>query len=339
MNKMYRIGTVIVLLALLLAGCSNTEPKEKEANPTELSGTLTLYTSQPEKDAQELIAAFNEVYPKVEVSIFRSGTEEVISKVQAEKSTGKILADVLLVADDATFTQLKKDDLLMKYESKELDKIDQKFYDSDHTYFGTKIISTGIMINKDVITDDIKGFKDVMNGNYTDQIVMPSPLYSGAAAYNLGILTRTEGIGWDFYHALRQANVKIEKGNGAVSKAVIAKEKGLGIVVDYLAIRAKQDGANVEFIYPEEGSLIVTEPVGILKSTENEALAKAFVDFLLSERGQKKTAEIGYTPIRQGVDAPKDFKSASEIKVLTTDLETLVNHRDADKNEFSKIFE
>lgn len=334
MNKFNRMLMLLLIVMFVLAGCRTTKN-----NPEDLSGSLTLYTSQPEKDAQELIDAFNDTYPNIEVAVFRSGTEEVISKIQAEKSTGTILADVLLVADDATFTQLKQDDLLMAYEPENLDKIDAQFYDADHMYFGTKIITTGIMINRDVISDDIKGYKDLMNGNYTDQIVMPSPLYSGAAAYNLGILTRTDTLGWDFYAALKRANVKIEKGNGAVSKAVIAKERGLGIVVDYLAIRAKQEGANVEFIYPEEGSLIVTEPVGILKSTQNETLAKAFVDFLLSEAGQTKTAEIGYTPIREGVAAPTGFKSASEITVLTTDLQTLVENREADKHEFTKIFE
>ena len=34
---------------------------------------------------------------------------------------------------------------------------------------------------------------------------MPSPLYSGAAAYNLGVLTRQDNFGWDFYENI-QAN-------------------------------------------------------------------------------------------------------------------------------------
>ena len=50
----------------------------------------------------KLLAAFNKQYPAVKVETYRSGTEEVIAKVQAENQAGKIQADVILVADAVT---------------------------------------------------------------------------------------------------------------------------------------------------------------------------------------------------------------------------------------------
>ena len=50
------------------------------------SGKLVLYTSQPEKDAAQTIAAFKKAYPSVDVDIFRSGTTEVMGKLAAELS-------------------------------------------------------------------------------------------------------------------------------------------------------------------------------------------------------------------------------------------------------------
>ena len=91
-------------------------------------------------------------YPDVTVNVFRSGTEEVISKVLAEKETGALQADVLLVSDAATFEGLKDEDLLLSYESPELEGIDPSYYDADHTYTGTKIISTGIAVNTDPVS-------------------------------------------------------------------------------------------------------------------------------------------------------------------------------------------
>ena len=81
------------------------------------------------------------------------------------------------------------------------------------------------------------------------------------------------------------------------------------------------------------------EPIGIVAGTKNEAAAESFVDFILSEDGQKAAAEIGYTPIRKGVAAPEGLKSADEITNLTYDLPTLVETRDSDKEAFSKMFE
>lgn len=318
-----------------------TQKQETETTTAEkkVEGKLTIYTSQPEADIQALVEAYNKKYPDVTVEIFRSGTEEVISKVQAEKKTGSILADVLLVSDAATFENLKSDNLLMSYESPELTGISSDYYDAEHTYVGTKIISTGIIVNRDMIKDEITGYEDLLKDFAKNNIDMPSPLYSGAAAYNLSVITRTEGMGWEFYEGLKNNGVKVDKGNGTVLNSVLSGEKAIGIIVDYMAIRAKHDGSNVEFVYPKEGSLTVTEPVGIINGTQNEAAAKSFVDFILSEDGQKATASIGYTPIKAGVDAPDGFKRADEITNLTYDLSTLVTERESDKEKFSKLFE
>lgn len=347
-------GLLALCMASSFAGCSgsgaaSSQSSESQAPSSQssaassqqqeaLKGEVTIYTSQPEQDIQALIKAFNAKQPDIKVNVFRSGTEEVVSKILAEKKANAVKADLLLVADAATFESLKSDDLLMSYASPELTGIGSDYYDADHTYTGTKIISTGIVINTNMVKKAPAGYKDLMSSAYKNNLIMPSPLYSGAAAYNLGVLVRTDGIGWDFYKALKASGVSVQQGNGAVEKAVLAGQKSCGIVVDYLPLRDKAKGSPVDFIYPSEGSLSVTEPIGIVKGTKNEQLAKAFVDFILSDDGQKATAQIGYTPIKSGVKAPDGFKSVDEIKNLTYNLSELVKTRDGDKEEFSKLF-
>ena len=81
----------------------------------EPAGKLVLYTSQPEKDAAQTIAAFKKAYPNVEVDIFRSGTTEVMGKLAAEISAGQPGADVLLIADAASMEILKAQKQLLAY--------------------------------------------------------------------------------------------------------------------------------------------------------------------------------------------------------------------------------
>ena len=168
---------------------------------------------------------------------------------------------------------------------------------------------------------------------------MPSPLYSGAAAYNLGVFTRTEGLGWEFYQSLKDNGVTVGQGNGTVQNAVVAGEQAVGMLADYMAIRSKNDGAPVEFVYPSEGSPAVTEPIGIVNGTDEEAIAEAFVDFVLSEDGQKLTSEIGYTPVKSGVAVPEGLKSIDEFTPMTWDVEELYQNREADKEQFSEMFQ
>ncbi len=310
-----------------------------EAKKKDVSGKITLYTSQPEEDAQKLIEGFNKECPDVTVDVFRSGTEEVVSKVLAEQTAGAVQADVLLVADSVTFETLKEQDMLLSYESPELKGIPEEYIDKDHMYTGTKVITTGIVYNTDLVKDAPKGFADLTGEAFKDAVIMPSPLYSGAAAYNLGVLSRNETLGWDFFQGLKDNGITVDKGNGAVQKAVVAGEKSCGILVDYMANRSKNDGAPVEFVYPEEGSPAITEPIGVLKDSKNQEAAEAFVDYVLSDEGQELAVSIGYTPVKEGVAAPEGLKSIDQIKTISSDTKELYSSREADKEKFSEIFQ
>lgn len=329
-------------LAALSAGCSQEDLQSSEASGEEAgaggSGTISFYTSQPDEDAQALVSAFQEQYPDVEVETFRSGTEEVISKLQAEKQAGDVQADVLLVADAVTFESLKEEEMLMNYESPEAENIPEAFVDPDGMYTGTKVMATALVVNTNEAAELPEGWSVLTDEASKGKSIMPSPFYSGAAAYNLGVLTRQDAFGWDFYKKLKANEMGITKGNGGVLEAVASGEKTYGMVVDFVAARAKQEGSPVELIYPKEGVPVITEPVGIMDNTDNEETAKAFVDFILSEKGQELAAEIGYTPIREGVAAPEGLKTLDDMTVLESDTTELFKAREEDKQLFGDLF-
>ncbi|QKY69335.1 ABC transporter substrate-binding protein [Lentibacillus sp. CBA3610] len=347
---------MFMLFMLILAACGTDASDENESataeesseetssegenaeSDAEVTGELEFYTSQPDADAEQLVSAFNEAYPEVQVNIFRSGTEEVMSKINAEKQAGDVQADVLLVADEVTFEGLKEQEMLMSYSSPETDAIPDEFIDSDGTYTGTKIMSTGLVVNTENVDEMPSSWQVLTSDEAADQVVMPSPLYSGAAAYNLSVLTRNDAFGWEFYEDIKANNPMVTDGNGAVMENVASGQKTYGMVVDYLAARAANDGSPVELVYPDEGVPVITEPIGIMADTDQEKAAKAFVDFVLSEEGQKMQSEIGYTPIREGVEAPEGLKTFDEIDVLTAPIEELYQNREADKEEFDQLF-
>lgn len=326
------------VIMLTLFGCSG-QGGESQDESSGVSGELVLYTSQPEADAQKLIEVFNKEHPDVKVSIFRSGTEEIVSKVLAEKKAGAVQADVLLVADSVTFETLKEKHMLEAYASPELKGIPAAYIDPDHMYTGTKVITTGIMYNTTRVKSSPSGFADLTLAQYKGEVIMPSPLYSGAAAYTVGVMSRTRGLGWEFFRNLKQNGITVDKGNGAVQKAVVSGDKACGIIVDYMANRSQKDGAPVAFVYPREGSPAITEPVGMLKTAKNKKAAQAFIDFVLSEKGQQLASDLGYTPVKEGVAAPGGLKSIAGITAMDVDIKTLYQSREADKTQFSTIFQ
>lgn len=337
MKRKWMAGIVGTALFTLTACGQEEAGNSAGASDGEIAGTLSFYTSQPDADAQKLVEGFEKRYPEVEVETYRSGTEEVVSKLNAEKMAGDVQADVLLVADSVTFEDLKEQDMLQAYESEELDSVPDEFEDADHYYTGTKIMATGIVANTE--SGDVPtSWSALEEADAKAQTVMPSPLYSGAAAYNLGVLTRQDAFGWEFYEKLKTQETAVVKGNGDVLKSVASGDKQYGVIVDYLAARAKADGSPVELVYPEEGVPVITEPIGITKDNDNPAAAEAFVDYVLSEEGQKLAAELGYTPIREGIDAPDGLKTYDDMKVLQADTEALYTSRNKDKQQFEDLF-
>lgn len=335
---------MVLSIALILTACGSakdvaeegSESKE-EASSEEGEQVVEFYTSQPDEDASKLVEAFNEKHPDIKVNTFRSGTEEVIGKLNAEKKAGEIKADVLLVADSVTFEQLNEDELLMSYESEEAGELAEKFIGTDNTYYGTKVMATAIAYNTDNVKEAPKSWSDLTEDDAKDKVIMPSPLYSGAAAYNAGVISRND-LGWEFYEKLKENNATVVKGNGGALQEIQSGNKDYAMVVDFIVARANQEGSPVELVYPEEGVPVITEPIGIMKDAKNPEAAKKFVDFVLSEDGQKLAAEIGYTPIRKGVDAPEGLKTVDEMDIIDADIKELVKSREDDKNKFKDIF-
>ena len=320
------------------------------------SAAIVLYTSQLDEDVESLLQAFNVKHPAIEVKVFRSGTEEVIGRVMAEKMAGEIQADVLLLADSVTFDVLKSANILEPYRSPELAAIPDVFVDKEGMYCGTKVLATVLLINTDVEVEKDKDVEKIggrtlpnswefMTGpSAKDNGIIASPLYSGAAAYQLGVLVRTEGIGWAYYERLKANGVSVGKGNGSVITAVAGGDKAYGLVVDYMALRAKLKGSPLDFSYPKEGVTVVTEPIALVKkaSSTKESLkadARLFVDFVLSEEGQKLVASQGYTPVRRGIAAPEGLKGVDELNILDFNPSLLAQEREQDKKKFIEIFQ
>lgn len=299
--------------------------------------SLVLYTSQPNEDAQATVDAFKAANPGVEVEWVREGTTKIMAKLMAEIEAGNPVADVLLIADTVTMQRLKEGGHLLPHKSPEAAGYDAALYDADGAYYSTKMITTGIVYNTSAAMKP-EGWQDLAKPEAKGLVTMPSPLTSGAALIHAETLAAIPGLGWDYYKALAENGATAAGGNGGVLKAVATGEKAYGMLVDFMAIREKAKGAPVEFVFPAEGVSAVTEPVGILQTAKNVDAAKKFVDFLLSEEGQKVAVKMGYIPARNGVALPEGYPARETIKVLPLDAAAAVKNSESDLKTFSGIF-
>ncbi|MET3660884.1 ABC transporter substrate-binding protein [Aquamicrobium ahrensii] len=318
------LASKVALAAMLISGAASAD-------------TLTLYTSQPEADAAKTVEAFKKAHPDTDVNIYRSGTSDILAKLAAEFAAGSPQPDVLLIADAVSMELLKAEDRLLAYPEASIDGIEADAVDADKTYFGSKLITTGIAYNT-AAAEKPEHWADLAKPEYKDGLVMPSPLYSGAAAYLLSGFVAESDYGWDFFQKLKDNNTISVRGNGAVLKSVASGEKPYGVLVDFMAMNAKAKGSPIEFVFPSEGVPAVTEPVAIMKTAKNVDAAKAFVDFILSDDGQKLALDMGYLPAKASVGRPEWMPEGVEVKVMSFDLPAIIKNTEADKAKFSELF-
>ena len=334
------LGIIIAaVLATMLSGCGGQASKAGGGGSGGPSGKIVLYTSEPQANANKLISAFNKEYPNVNVQLFRNGTGKLMAKVESERQAGKVQADVLVAADAPSFEKLKKEGLLAKYTPKGVDKVPRKFRDPQGYYVGTRVISTIIGYNTNMVKNPPKSWQDLTDPKYKGKIGMPSPDYSGAAAYNTTVWSMQPSMGWDWISKLVANKPTVVEGNGAVQQGLATGRFATGIVIDYMVRESKAQGSPVDGVFPKEGVPAIYQPAAIFKSSSNKPAARAFIDFLISKKGQQLSVDQNYVPVREDVKGPKGAPALSEINVMDADTSKVTKNLNSAKERFNKMIQ
>ncbi len=303
---------------LAAAGLAMPALGTRGASGQGIAGSLVLYTSQLEPDAAGTVEAFRRLHPGVQVEWIRGGTGQIMTRLRAEIAAGSPRPDILLLADSLTFETLKAEGRLRLSPEVEAGAIPAEHLDAGRAYFGTKLITTGIMHHTRAPFVP-KRWANLLDARARNQVAMPSPAVSGAAAIHLTALVQNPALGWSYVERLLQNGAQARGGNGPVMQAVAGAERAFGIAIDYLPIREARNGAPVRFIFPEDGVSAITEPAAILSTARNVPAAIAFMNFLLSREGQELAARQGFLPAAPDVAPPPGFPDPRSIHVMPFD--------------------
>ncbi|WP_262123258.1 ABC transporter substrate-binding protein [Anaerococcus sp. Marseille-Q5996] len=276
------------------------------------------------------------------VEFLSMSSGEVISRTKAE---GKAMADLWFGGGLDAFMAAKDDQLLEQYQSEMTDKLPVEYKDEDGYYFSKGLTVVGFVVNNSILEEKgleaPKTWKDLADPKYKGEVIMSNPAISGTNYAALKGLLDLYGKeeGWELFSQIND-NIDFYSKRGKDPQEKTAQgEFGIGIIpVDQKAFDAAED-YGLTVIYPEDGIPWVPEGVAIFKDSENADIAKAFIDFMLSEKAQNMIAEIDgkdtnqlIVPDIEGLDLglPKD-------KLIEQDLSTFGSEREEILNKFKEI--
>ena len=330
-----------VVLIAALAGCGGAEADSDAADgKSGVSGTLMLYTSEPEELVSDLIAKFNETYPDVSIEIFRSGTGKVTAKMDAELETGSTPANIIWFADIGYMKNLDDKGMILHYTPENASGVDPQFLYGEGMGTEVRLIYNVIAYNTAEVTDAPTDWFDVTSSDYTGSFAIADPNYSGGSF--TALVTHTQYpdlVGWDWYKAISDNDCKYEESNGNLTTKVSSGEYKAVEVVDFQARTAKAEGSPVEVCYPASGAVLVPTPICLMNNIPEESVeaAKTFVNWCLSEEAQKMFVAQQYIPVTD-VEGPEGAPKSSEIKTLAFDLDYFVSHSAEVREQYTTQF-
>lgn len=168
-------------------------------------------------------------------------------------------------------------------------------YDKGHAWYGAALSSFGILQNTRV--QKIMGLPLVTRW---DQLAQPEllgwvgagdPRNSGTMSTMFETFLQAHGWehGWQILTQMGGNTRKFDRYSATTAKDVTLGETAYALAIDFYAFTqvASAGRANLTFALPQDFSAIVPDGLAILKGAPHPVLAKRFVDFVLSDAGQK----------------------------------------------------
>lgn len=298
------------------------------------AASLTVYAAGPRDLDQALVAAFEKTGAGT-VEMWDSSTGKVLARLEAERANPH--ADVVLLADQSAGLALQSEGVVQPYHPRAiLDRLRPALrLPADFVAMGADTIA--LVVNP----ADLPGGKapadwsDLTGSAWQGKVTMPNPLLSGTAAdFVLGFLQQSGG-GWPFFQALKQ-NGAIWPGPNAAALAPVklGARSVLMAGVGHTALAAKKHGDTLDLVLPASGTLMIPRPIIILKSSKNQALARRFVDFVLSDQGQALVARSLMIPAVASVKPAPLWPDLDHARFWTVDWSRMAAERAATLKRF-----
>lgn len=334
----WRAAILAVALAVLLSPApSSGQTMPPDEAKAKAEGLVVYYTSNRTTVAEKYAKGFEKKYG-IKVQVFRSGSEKVIAKLEAETQAGRIQADILNVSDPGYVAALQAKGALLPHVSKYAASVPDGFKDKDGHWVAGRLTAMVMAYNTKLIPPDQapKRWADLTDPKWQGKLTLASPSYGGTSLnWAAGIVKL---YGWKFVEDLAKNKPLLTEGHLPGMQLVASGERPLsGEMNDYDARAGIAKRQPVGVVLPEEGTFVVPTPIAILKATTRPNAAKLFVEYMLSDEGQEVMVEDQTYSARTDMRPPRGAVALKDLKVIPMDWGAVEKQTEEIKTRFVSI--
>jgi sulfate/thiosulfate-binding protein len=272
--------------------------------------TLVAY-STPREAYAEIIPAFQKTEAGKDVSFSQSYGS---SGEQSRAVAAGLRADIVALSLAPDVDSLVKAGL-----------VDAKW--DRQSYRGIVHRSVVVFVVRDGNPKKIKGWNDLLRPDV--EVITPNPFTSGGARWNImaayGAWRRTGKTDKQAQDNLLTLfrNVSVQDKSARESLQTFSAGKGdVLLAYENEALFARSRGQDIQFTIPRQ-TILIENPVAVLKASENKATAEAFLRYLRFPGPQRIFAKNGYRPVLKSVAAEFKKEFPDRPGLFTIDDKTM----------------
>lgn len=256
--------------------------------------TISVVTSFPKELTAAYKKAYEAKYPNDKVEILNKNTSAGIAYVREQAAGSR--PEVFWASAPDAFEVLASQKLLAKIGPGNPEipaKVgNYPVNDPQGFYRGQALAGYGLMWNTRYMKANKlptpKEWADLVKPVYFNHLAISSPSRSGTTHLTVETILQGEGWtkGWEQVLMIGGNCAAITERSFGVPDGVSNGQFGIGLVIDFFGLAAKNSGMPVDFVYPSV-TAIVPANIGLIEGAKSSEAGKRFIEFTLSEEGQK----------------------------------------------------
>lgn len=330
--------SLFLLLIIFVAGYIPAVSKAEQVETAKIEGAkkegvLSFYSVIALPDSVALLDGFKKKYPFIKTELYKSQSEKLLNKILMEATAKKYTADVFINNDMITYITKKKN-LLAKYMSPESRFYDEQFNDPEGYWTSCFVVTRVLAYNTHLVkSNDVPmSYEDLLDPKWKGKLGTHSEENAWFPA-QMKIMGREKGI--KFMKKLAQQNPSTRTGRMLALQLLAAGEYEIVVVANAHLVEAlKKTGAPLEWI-PIEPVVTDLMPITVAAHAPHPNTARLFVDFVLSQDGQKILRHFNRIPTRTDVP-PEPPRLLKGLKLIPSDRELVTKDVQLYKDIFLK---
>ena len=297
-----------------------------ETAPMPAVPDLVLYTAQEEEIYEPIIKEFEE-RTNLMVKVERGSSEEMTGRLEDEEERPDW--DVVFGVGIETLEQSKEN--WQVYKSPEAAFITESFQCEDNRWTSFSALPLVIMYNTNVVTyrELPVGWNSLLEPRWKGRIAFMDPRRSDVYSAALVTAVHTWGKRGDY---LEQFMENLEYGTlnsmQEVNAGILDGRYSLGVTMEESAQALLSEGADVDYIYPQEGTTALPDGTAIVKGCSNPDAARQFLDFTVSRDTQRiLVSDLNRRSVRSDVPPLPGLSPIGRLPLIEMDLEELTREK------------